>query len=38
MKLIVVKFVSYKNNINTHYEKAKFNDDDRAICLYVPGM
>lgn len=38
MKLITVKYVSYKNNINTHYEKVKFNNDDRVICPDVPGM
>jgi hypothetical protein len=38
MKLIGVKFVSYKNNINTHYEKVKLNYDDRVICLYISGM
>ena len=38
MKLIGVKIVSYKNIINTHYEKVKLNDDDRVIGPDVSGM
>ena len=38
MKPIQVKFVDYKNNINIHYEKSKFNNDVRAIGMDVPGM
>jgi hypothetical protein len=38
IKLIKLKFVAYKNNINTHYEKIKFNDDVRAIGMDVSGM
>jgi hypothetical protein len=38
IKLIKLKFVAYKNNINTHYEKIKFYDDVRAIGMDVSGM
>jgi hypothetical protein len=38
IKLIVVKIVDYKNNINHHYEKVKFNNDAGNCCLIVPIM
>jgi hypothetical protein len=38
IKLIKLKFVAYKNNINTRYEKIKFNDNVRAIGMDVSGV